>query len=140
MPNRRDFIQHTCIACVGAVAFGIWLTEESCAYPHVLNTKPIGGKIRFPLSKMKGKDAILLRTKLYTEDILIVKKENAYHALLMKCTHKGVELEFKDTYLKCPAHGSVFDFDGKVLSAPASRPLKMFPVTEENNQLTLEIS
>lgn len=39
------------------------------------------------------------------------------------CTHMGTTVAVSGTQLKCPAHGSVFGFDGSVVNGPATAPL-----------------
>ena len=69
----------------------------------------------------------------------IRKKEGEVKALLMRCTHKGVGLEKIGEQLVCPAHGSIFDFDGKVLQSPAGEALTSFPAVADEKTVLVKI-
>jgi glycine/D-amino acid oxidase-like deaminating enzyme/nitrite reductase/ring-hydroxylating ferredoxin subunit len=47
------------------------------------------------------------------------------HAVSATCTHLGCRLKWNpaETSWDCPCHGSRFDYDGKVLEGPATKPL-----------------
>ena len=122
------------------MAFGILLTEESCATANKLNINPVDGKIRFPLTSMHEKEAIYLYTKEFKEPIMVLRKENVYHAFLMRCSHRGAELNYNGAFINCPVHGSVFDFNGNVTNAPATKPIRLFPVKLENDELVVTLS
>lgn len=57
--------------------------------------------------------------------------ENDYAALLLKCTHRGAELNINGDTVSCPAHDSEFNRKGEVLNGPADEPLKTFAVTSD---------
>lgn len=63
-------------------------------------------------------------------------------ALSRQCTHLGCSVpwdEAKGRFV-CPCHASSFDVRGEVLSAPAPRPLDVFPVRVENGVVKVELS
>ncbi len=66
-------------------------------------------------------------------------KDDVYSALLLRCTHQGAELQVAGEQLTCPAHGSEFNKQGKVMQGPASADLRSFPVTVANNQLFIDL-
>lgn len=54
------------------------------------------------------------------------------HAFDATCPHQGCAVDHNRQGLRridCPCHGSTFDEDGKVLTAPAKSPLKRFDAT-----------
>ncbi len=57
----------------------------------------------------------------------------------MKCTHQGTELQVFGDKLQCPAHGSAFNYRGKVENGPANTSLRTFPVTIHNNELKISL-
>ncbi len=66
--------------------------------------------------------------------------DGGFLALSSKCTHLGctVPWEEKEKRFACPCHGSSFDSNGSVITAPAARPLDMFPVHIENNMVKVD--
>lgn len=65
--------------------------------------------------------------------------DGAYRSVLMRCTHKGVELRVSGDRLECSAHGSSFDSNGSVLEGPASAPLRSFPTTEREGRVFISL-
>jgi cytochrome b6-f complex iron-sulfur subunit len=63
-------------------------------------------------------------------------------ALSRTCTHLGCSVPWDETEKKfiCPCHGSTFSLTGQVLTAPAPRPLDIFPVRIENGIVKVDIS
>jgi Rieske Fe-S protein len=55
------------------------------------------------------------------------------------CTHLGCTVKWNaaETSWDCPCHGSRFDVDGRILNAPATRPLEVVNVdtAESPNEL-----
>jgi len=76
------------------------------------------------------------------ESIGVYRREGRYYAFLDNCTHADAPLGedcLHDGKLVCPLHGACFDArDGRVLSAPATAPLKMFTVIEEGGELYVD--
>jgi cytochrome b6-f complex iron-sulfur subunit len=115
---------------------GVSMLLESCAgsLPLVKVTEK-EQSLLIPVSKFSEKNNLLVvRSSSLENDILLVKNSDGYKALYLKCTHEGVGLTPTDKNIVCSAHGSTFDFSGKVLKEPALRPLRQFTteITDEN--------
>lgn len=57
--------------------------------------------------------------------VLLIRHENAIHALIDRCSHRGCSLSegsFDGTAITCPCHGSRFGLDGRLLRGPATNP------------------
>ena len=68
--------------------------------------------------------------------------DGSFLALSKSCTHLGCSVPWdgeKNKFI-CPCHGSTFDLQGNVLTAPALRPLDYFPVFIENGLVRVDIS
>ena len=65
---------------------------------------------------------------------LVRLDDGGFLALHRQCTHLGCTVPWiaEQGRFACPCHASVFDVRGEVLSAPAPRPLDLFPVRIEN--------
>lgn len=63
-------------------------------------------------------------------------------ALSKKCTHLGCAVPWNEEQQRfvCPCHGSTFSITGEVLSAPAPRPLDIYPVRIEDGQIKVTVS
>ncbi len=76
------------------------------------------------------------------EAVAIANVDGAYYAFHDTCTHRRCSLsegELDGTTLTCICHGSRFDVTtGQVLRGPAPRPLKVFNVRVEDDELRVE--
>jgi len=67
--------------------------------------------------------------------VLLTKK--GYIALNLACTHMGTEVVRVGTLWSCPAHGSQFSIDGKLITGPAATPLNKIKVVQNKTSLTI---
>jgi len=67
-------------------------------------------------------------------------EDGGFLAISVRCTHLGcvVNIDKNTGGFVCPCHASRFDKYGEVLSAPATRPLDIFPVKLENGELFVD--
>ncbi len=67
-------------------------------------------------------------------------EDGGFLAMSVKCTHLGciVDTNSKTGGFNCPCHSSQFNIYGEVLSAPATRPLDMFPITIKNGEIYVD--
>jgi Rieske Fe-S protein len=128
--ERRKFIQSSCLLIAGSCfLFNACKTE---------NITESNGEIKIPVSKLNKKEYIIINSG--NDKIILLKKDNYYLAYLMRCTHKGATLEVTGNHLVCPAHGSIFGFDGQVITPPAKLPLKSFPVKQFGDELFIQLA
>ena len=139
--DRRKFIQRGCSTCVGLTGLGFLLQSCGTALP-VLKSVAENKTFVVPVSKFEElkTSLLLIRNSQLENDILLVKKDNAYKALFMKCTHEGVGLTATASKIVCSAHGSVFDFDGQVVKEPALRPLREFKTDITDNNIIIHLT
>ncbi|MCC6905080.1 MAG: Rieske (2Fe-2S) protein [Anaerolineae bacterium] len=71
---------------------------------------------------------------------LVRLEDGGFLALYRRCTHLGCSVPYDATRgeFVCPCHGSAFSIEGRVLNAPAPRPLDMFPVTVQDGQVFVD--
>ena len=79
------------------------------------------------------------------DDSLIVVREteDIYVAASIKCTHRGVEVEYraKDKCFKCASlGGSRFKTNGEKVCGFAKGPLKTYPISREDSTLVIRLS
>ncbi|MFT3704894.1 MAG: Rieske (2Fe-2S) protein [Agriterribacter sp.] len=139
MSTRRDFIKTGCVHCAGLLGVGMLL--QSCGSSmHIFKTAVKDNRITVPASEFAdGKNMMVVRNSSLENDILLVKKNDQYSALNLRCTHEGFGLTTTSKRIVCSAHGSTFDFDGNVLKEPALKPLKKFNTQIINNTIIIEL-
>lgn len=75
--------------------------------------------------------------------IAVVKLTDGYYAIDEICSHEEESLadgSISDGQIECPKHGARFDIKtGEVKAFPAVRPLRTYPVTQENAEIFLKI-
>lgn len=68
---------------------------------------------------------------------------DAFHAVENKCTHGGRRLDpvpGTETVCCCSMGKSVFDYEGNLLAGSAEEPLKVYPVSEDDGWLTINLA
>ncbi len=77
-------------------------------------------------------------------DVLLCRVDGEYYAVADRCSHATQKLSvgrLRGHEVTCPLHGARFDVrDGRCLAAPASRPIKTFPVTLEGGKVNVTVS
>jgi cytochrome b6-f complex iron-sulfur subunit len=135
--SRREALQTIGVLCCGALMPQILV---GCAPTKQVTVKEEAGILTLPLEEFQG-DTIVVESKKYSFPISVSRLAGGkFIALLMQCTHKGCELRSEGTYLVCPCHGSEFDSQGKVLSPPADKPLRTFPIRSDEKNIYIDIS
>ena len=74
--------------------------------------------------------------------IVLRTSANSVKALSRRCTHQGntVNIDAANNNLLCPSHDSVFDFNGNVISGPASSSLAQYSASINGNIITITSS
>lgn len=140
--DRRTFIQQGCLACS---AFALPALLQSCAATAPITGEIQGTDLLLPATAFRSTDGSLKHHVVATHAQLkqpiavFTQTDGTYHAVLMRCTHKGVELRITGERLECSAHGSTFDARGSVLEGPASDPLRSFPVVEHDGMVRISL-
>jgi len=144
--DRKEFIKACGFVCIGASAAGMLL--QGCSASKMMNADIIGSDLIVPLSDFEivkdneknFKKYIVVQNEQLQHPICVYRLDDKnYSAMLMQCTHQGVELQVFGDKLQCPAHGSEFDNKGAVQNGPADTNLRTFPVAIENNQLKISL-
>jgi 3-phenylpropionate/trans-cinnamate dioxygenase ferredoxin subunit len=80
-----------------------------------------------------------------TPPIALYRLNDGYYATEDTCTHAQASLaagdiDLEECSVECPYHGSLFDIrTGRVLSLPASRPVKCYQVKVVNGEIFVEV-
>jgi len=144
--ERKKFIKNCCYAAIGIPLGASFL--ESCGVYYATTTS-FKEKIVVPKSefiKIK-KEKKIFRQFIYVEvastkyPICLYKEgEEDYIATLLKCTHRGCELNVGGGVYSCLCHGSEFTIRGKVLEGPATKRLQTFKTSFDNENIYIHLS
>jgi Rieske Fe-S protein len=137
--HRREFVKLS-TGCALLLAVGGLGTLQGCTAAKIYNTTVTENQCRIPLSEFLTDKMRTLRIPKWKYDILVVKKgEKDFNAILLECTHRRYELNVNAKGINCPAHGSAFNFEGKVLVGPATEPLKKFDTYIDGKDLVVKV-
>jgi cytochrome b6-f complex iron-sulfur subunit len=141
--ERRTFLRFCCQATITTAGLGFFL--QACASPAFYAvTDESAGKVMIKKSEFldyssvppKQRQSVLVRVSAYQFPICVSRLgDNRFSAVLLRCTHKGCEVDLEGDTLSCPCHGSEFSLGGRVLQGPADRDLKSFKMTEDNDRI-----
>ncbi|HZK04777.1 MAG TPA: non-heme iron oxygenase ferredoxin subunit [Actinomycetaceae bacterium] len=74
--------------------------------------------------------------------VLVRDYDGGFHALDELCTHEAISLadgDVEDCTIECWKHGSAFSLlTGKPTSLPATRPVNVYPVTIDGDDVMVE--
>ena len=140
--DRRTFIHHGCFACAALMTTSLL---NSCASAAPLAATMEGDDLvlapgAFTAADGTQKSSVVVSNDPLKRPIAVFRDPSgSYHAVLMRCTHRGAELRLTGDRFDCPAHGSAFDAQGAVLKGPASSPLRVLPVREQDGRLRISL-
>ncbi len=139
-PSRRSFL-NTIWAALGMLALlelifmvFTYLGRKKPGDQKVKNEKLIdaGNTDKYPADSVTAN----IMGRFY----LCRMADGGFIALSSKCTHLGCTVPWNDKEKRfiCPCHGSSFDISGAVITSPAPRPLDIYPVHIENNNIKVD--
>ncbi len=127
--TRKEFLRTTGLCWLGMAAAGC----RGLVYFPVEDPQ---GRPRIPLAAFEERPYLVVQLLRFREPVLVVAlPEGTYAAFLMKCTHRGCELQPVGEELHCPCHGSTFNLQGEVLEGPAERPLPTIKTLSDETHL-----
>lgn len=138
--SRRGFLS-IALAAGGAIAIGETMfvglrflapKAPSVAFGGEFNLGPYN---QFPLASVTPVEA----GRFY----LVRLQDGGFLAVYRRCTHLGCSVPYDPSIQQfvCPCHGSEFTMEGDVLTAPAPRPLDIFPLSiTETGEMVIDTS
>lgn len=94
-----------------------------------------------PLAKL-GEDQPV-HVDIGQSPVCVVRSNGTVYALRDECTHEAVPLsdgEVADSAIECWKHGSRFDLaTGRALSRPATKPVDVYPVRIDGNDVLVRL-
>ncbi len=133
--SRRSFLDRLIVGSMFVSALAVLGSVLTYIYPP----KKEGGAERaervevasladLPVGKAKP---VVYQNK----NVMVMHVQAGLFAVSMKCTHLGCMVEWEEgpQTLKCPCHAAFFDYQGKVISGPAPKPLPAYKVEVAND-------
>lgn len=143
--DRRKFIESSCFACLAIAIGGVAIS--SCSNMKIVNAFADNGYLIVDKSEFidaqsneEYKSIIVSSNSLKKPLILFKTGADSYEATSLECTHKQVKLDLVGDKLECPAHGSVFEKNGKVIKGPAKKDLKQYSVDKTATTIKIQLS
>lgn len=141
--ERKKFIKTCCITAVGLPILASTLHSCASAIHYASVTKKANrlvikktAFIAIKNNKKTSRDFVLIKTEGMDFPICLYKTKNdTYTASLLKCTHRGCELNVGGGIYTCPCHGSEFTIEGNVLEGPAEKKLKTFEIITDHENI-----
>ena len=119
----------------GIALLAVGLTSEAAAAATTaVGVTQVGKKIKLDLSKNKSLAKVggVVQIDLSDGSSLAVVRTAAgtkgISAISLSCTHNGVTVMQQGNGWVCPAHGSQFGINGKLIQGPARSALQKYPV------------
>ena len=140
--NRNKFLKVCCYSMIGAPSAASLL--QSCSAVYYANFRKDSNKWIVPKSefvqekkgKYKNLDFILIKPENLDFPLCLYKTgDNQYTASLLRCTHRGCELNVGGGIYSCPCHGSEFSVLGNVIEGPANQDLKIFRTDTDHENI-----
>lgn len=144
--ERRKAIKLCCYSAIGISTLG--LSMSSCTGIYYASSSRNLNQLIVPKSEFQEikKKKIINRTFVLIEfdnsafPICLYKKsETSYIACLLKCTHRGCELNVGGGIYSCPCHGSEFSITGSVLEGPAIEDLTSFKTESDHENIYIHL-
>lgn len=136
--NRRSFLKLVGWAGLGTLAAG----EVTYASLRFIAPRSVAGEFGGVIIAGAVDDFPPGSVTPFTEGRFFLARleDSGFLALYRSCTHLGcaVPWDAEKGRFVCPCHGSEFEVDGAVLSAPAPRPLDLFRVKIADGQVLVD--
>ena len=145
--ERRKFIKSCCYSTLGLTIGAAALQSCDAIYYATAGfdtNRMVVAKSEFwkiKNDKKTERPFVLVKTAASQFPICLYKMgERDYIASLLKCTHRGCELNVGGNIYSCPCHGSEFSITGKVLEGPAIEDLKTFKTEIDDQNIYIHLS
>lgn len=144
--ERRAFVKSCCISAASTSAMAGILS--SCSTLYYANATKSGNSYAIAKSEffylkkeeIKERSFVLIQNEKLGFPISVYKTPEGKVASLLKCTHRGCELNVGGGIYACPCHGSEFNTSGNVLEGPAEENLRTFPITEDDENIYVQVN
>ncbi len=123
--NREEFINRCMTLTMGAICIDVF---SGCAPLPFVSHVMEGANAVVNKSHFEEKEYVLIEVEQMPAPVFISKQnDEEYAAILLKCTHRGCQVQPAGEIMECPCHGSRYSRIGTVIRGPAPEDLIQFP-------------
>lgn len=137
--NRRDFINITwgilLVGLFGQAGMALFNFLKPKIEAGSFGSRVVAGKVE---EFQPGTVSHVQKGRFYISRL----EDGGFLALWHRCTHLGCTVPWIETsrQFNCPCHSSIFTPSGEIISGPAPRPLDLFPIEIEGENLVVDTS
>jgi len=139
--NRQEFFR---VLGIGVGAASVANSLSAC--DSKAEVAPVGSDaldLTIQLDDVRYSDLLKKGYYVVVDNRVIVAsvQPNQYVAVSPKCTHEGTTLVYKagSNSFYCALDGSRYDITGKVLNGPATQPLRVYKISNDQKSNSLRI-
>jgi Rieske Fe-S protein len=142
MGEQANVSRRGLLCGIALLAVGL-LPEAALAAVPAVGIKQVGKKLQLDLKKNAALAKVGGVVEIGLSDgstIAVVRTAAGNKGLVamnLACTHQGVPVAQVGNKFVCPAHGSQFGLDGKVIQGPAQQGLYKYPLTATATTATI---
>ncbi len=142
MNEKFDVSRRGLLCGIALVAVGL-MPEAALAAVPAVGIKQVGKKLQLDLKKNAALSKVGGVVEISLSDgstLAVVRTASGAKGLVamnLACTHQGVPVQQSGNTFICPAHGSQFGLDGKVIQGPARQGLYKYPLTATATTATI---
>ena len=132
--SEKELSRRAVLCGAALLAVGL-TTEKALAAVPATGVSQVGKKLKIDLTKNKALAKVggAIQVDLSDGSSLAVIRNAAGNkglvALNLSCTHNGVTVMQQGNGWICPAHGSQFELNGKLVQGPARSALQKYPIS-----------
>lgn len=137
--TRREFLKRTALSVAGALVAVGASRADALAMPLALTSATAGsaGKKSYAIPAADGAQIDK------SEDVILVRWQNAVYAFALSCPHQNTALKWEpgDKDFSCSKHHSRFQPDGKYIedTGRATRAMDRFAIVRAGNNVTIDL-
>jgi cytochrome b6-f complex iron-sulfur subunit len=138
--KRRGFLKYVLFGFAAMVtAIGTAVPVVSYLWPPRLEGSSAGGRVAVGSTAdlPVGKGSVY---SVQNRPVIVIHIPDGYRALSAVCTHLGCIVYWDESrhIIACPCHEGYFNINGSVISGPPPRPLPVYRVQVEDDQIFVD--
>ena len=136
--RRKEFINRCMMLAAGCVSVDVL---AGCTSLPIVSHVRDGSKAIVTKSSFADKEYVLIEVDELPAPVFISRQnEEEYAAVLLKCTHRGCQVQPAGEIMECPCHGSRYSRTGSVIRGPAPKDLVQYPTEVTGDSIRVLVS
>ena len=137
--ERKEFLKRCAALTAGLACMDLALV--GCASLPFVEYAMEGKQALVKKADFGKKGFVLLEIESLPAPVYVKQVEaDAYAAVLLKCTHRGCNVQPAGDILECPCHGSRYSTTGDRIRGPAPRNLQRYTTTSDAEHVRIALS